>query len=412
VRKLATIAALGRKRKPGYVRAFKATIEGRDLIRVQWRELDGSAKTESFPDTRKGIAEAKAFADGVHERLTAKAAPVATFAPLTLRQVWEKYVAAHETAWRPKTLQSAADRWRVTELVLGRHTLATAVTPEVLDDLKNQLLKAKTKRRVERSSNQVRSMIDLVTAVFRWAEIRRLLPPSLVPSYRAKLSKEHRRQVVTMHEFRADDRAKVLAALDPRDAHQWRAWALTTLFAYCGPRQTAARHLEWVDVSFTDGLLRWRPETDKMGAERVQPMPEPVREALWVCYGWALAMGYAGRFVFFAVKRGHRTGDEKPYTYQAYVGQLHDAERRAGLEPIAYRGAHGFRRGIAGDVHAATGSEKTAADWIGDKSVKIVRDHYLLGRVDELRKTANLVGANATKHDGPASDGEAGGDNT
>lgn len=390
MKKLPVIATYGRPRKHGYVRVFKVTVGARALVRVQWAE-GGMLKTDSFDDTRKGIAEAKAFAEGTHDRLLAKVS-VASYEAMTLRQVWDRYVAAHVNAWRPATLVSATRRFRTVELVLGKTTPASQITPEVLDEMVTRLLNTLTHRREVRSSRQVRSMVDLVTAMFRWAEVdRRLLAPSLVPNYRAKLSKEAKRQVVTMHEFREEDRLKVLDQLNPRDSRQWRTWALTVLFAYCGPRQTAARSLEWTDIDFDAGTILWRPETDKMGNERLQPMPAPVRDALWVAYGWRGAQGYDGRFVFYAVQERGRSKDQ-PYTYQAYVKQLHDAEGRAGIKPIPYRGAHGFRRGIAGDVHSATGSEKSAADWIGDKSVKIVRDHYLLERADELRKTADIVG--------------------
>ncbi len=396
MKKLPVVATFGRPRKHGYVRVFKVTAEGRDLVRVQWRELGAhTPSTESFPDSRKGIAEAKAFAEGTHDRLMTKA-PLVSYEAMTLRGLWDRYVAAHVNAWRPKTLESAHGRWRTAELVLGKHTAAAHVTPEALDDMVTRLLATKTKHGRARSSIQVRSMVDLVTAMFRWAEVdRRLLAPSLIPNYRAKLSKEAKRQVVKMEEFRAEDRLKVLAKMDPTEQRQWRGWALTVLLAYCGPRQTAARSLEWSDLDMEAGLIRWRPETDKMGGDRVQPMPAPVLEAFKVAREWREKEGYAGPLVFFSVqKRGRDKG--QPWTYQAYIAQLHDAERRAGLEPVKYKGAHAFRRGIAGDVHSATGSEKQAADWIGDRSVKIVRDHYLLERTDELRKTANLVSANAT----------------
>ncbi len=128
-----------------------------------------------------------------------------------------------------------------------------------------------------------------------------------------------------------------------------------------------------------------------MGGEREQPMPEPVRDALWVAYGWRCTQAYAGPFVFYGVQIRRREAG-KPWTYQAFVAALHDAEARAGITAIKWRGAHGFRRGISGDIHAATGSSKKAADWIGDRSVKIVEKHYLLERAEEMRKTANLVG--------------------
>lgn len=389
--KLTVVDTFGRPRKHGYVRVFKLTIGQRELVRVQWRELDGTVKTESFPDSRKGIAEAKAFAEGVHDRLLAKA-PAVAYLPLTLRQVWDKYAAAHAKAWRPKTHQSAADRWKKVELLLGKDTPAVSVTPEAMDGIVNILVDNLTAQGRPRSTNQVRSIIALIRAVYRWASVERtLLAPSLIANYKAKFSKDLQRQVVEQHEFREADRLKVLGHWNPEKALEWRPWVLTTLFAYCGPRQNAARHLWLSDLDMDRRLIRWRPETDKMGGERFQPMPEPVYQAFMLALQWREADGYEGRFVFYAAQDRGRKKDQ-PWTYQAYIAQLHDAEDATGVPRELYRGAHGFRRGIAGDVHNATGSSKKAAGWIGDKSTRVVEKHYLLDREDELRATAALVG--------------------
>lgn len=392
----------GRKRKPDYVRGFRETVDGVPKIRVQWSRR---SSTESFDDTRKGLAEAKAFAEGVHESLQTRAP--AEIAPLTLRELVDKHIAAKDSEWRPNTLRLLRGRWGKLELSVGRSTPAHLITRETLDDLKRKLLET-------HSPNQVRLAIKAVTSVFRWGVDRDLVPPTKVVTYTAKFSKDVERSAPKMAEFSADERLKVIAQLDPRDSRQWRAWVLVTLLAYCGPRQNAARHLEWRDIDFDGGLIIWRPELDKMAGERSQPMPQPVRDALWVAYGWRQTQGYIGRFVFYGVQQRGRDKDQ-PWTYQAFCKALHDAERRAGMTPIKWRGAHGFRRGIAGDVHAKTGSSKKAAEWIGDKSVKVVERHYLLEREAEQRKTAEMVGgedatqakSNATKRNGPADEGEA-----
>lgn len=392
MKKLPVVVTFGRPRKLGYVRAFKVSVGDRDLVRVQWRKRDGSVGTESFPDTRKGIADAKAFAEGVYESLTTKPAPSpVAFQPLTLRQVWEKYAAAHAKAWRPKTHQSAADRWKKVELLLGKDTLATTITPESLDGIVTLLIDTPTAQGRSRSTNQVRSIVALIRAVYRWASVERdLLPPTRVTNYKVELSKDLQRQVVEQHEYRDADRIKVLAQWSPLRRKEWRAWALTTLLAYCGPRQNAALNLRWSDIDFDGEIITWRPEHDKMGHVRHQPMPAPVKDAFYVAMGWALEEGYTGGLVFFAVQ-DRRQKQDLPWSYQAYIAQLHAAEEAAGVTRLLYRGAHGFRRGIAGNVHSVTGSSKKAADWIGDKSTRVVEKHYLKVRKDDLSETALLV---------------------
>ncbi len=110
-----------------------------------------------------------------------------------------------------------------------------------------------------------------------------------------------------------------------------------------------------------------------------------------VAYGWRLAGRYEGRWVFFSARRKVRDAD-RPYTFQAYTAALHVAERRAGVAVLKYRAAHAFRRGIARDVYDMTNSEHKAAEWIGDKSVRVVKEHYLLERVESQEALAALVG--------------------
>jgi integrase len=96
--------------------------------------------------------------------------------------------------------------------------------------------------------------------------------------------------------------------------------------------------------------------------------------------------------VFFGARKRTLETD-RPWGFQAYTYALHEAEGRSGVPVIKYRGAHGFRRGISGDIYDATGSEKAAADWIGDRSLKVVRKHYLLERDEEMKRLAKVAAA-------------------
>jgi hypothetical protein len=413
-----TIEVFGKKGRRNYVRVVRELTGGVMRIRVLWKEP--LRQVESFEDTRNGLREARAFAEGVHDRLTAPLTP-AVIAPRSLREIFQAYLTAKVDEWADNTLRLRRWRWSKFELYAGRDTLARDVTRETLDGFKRAML-------ATHAPNQVRQAIKEVTGVFRWAVDRDMIPPTKVTNYSTGFKKAILRTGPKMAEYSRDERDRIIAALDPRDRGQWRAWALNVLFSYCGPRQSAARHLEVADIELEEpsflyqlaptqsqavfgGRIHWREETNKTGEDWWQPMPHPVAEAFWVALGWRQFDEYTGRFIFYGVQRrtrgqalrrdSRRAKDkeslqgvaiaEKPYTYAAFNSQLHAAEQRAGVEWIKYGAAHRHRRGVAGDVHEATGSEKAAADWLGDKSTKVIRAHYLLGREEDLQKTAALV---------------------
>jgi hypothetical protein len=163
-----------------------------------------------------------------------------------------------------------------------------------------------------------------------------------------------------------------------------------------------------------------------MGADRTQPMTDDVHDALWVTYGYRLRDRYQGRFVFFgaqAATRGEvrelreweldpkhkrigtgkkkaRVVADKPWSYAAFNQALRAPELRAHVPHVKYRAAHGFRRGIVGDLGDKYGSERLAGEWIGDKDVKVVKDSYVLEREDRMRKVAAGLGAEAPPKDG------------
>lgn len=419
-----TLESFGKKGRRNYVRIVREPVDGISRIRVMWKEPH--RQMESFQDTRNGLREARAFALGKHEALTSPAPAVVE--PITLRQGFEKYVTAMVDEWSDNTLRLRRWRWGKLELYAGRDTLARDITREVLDGLKRALL-------AKHAPKQVRQAIKEITGVFRWLVDRDLIPPTKVTNYTTGFKKAILRSGPTMGEYSREEREKIVAALDPRNPSQWRAWVLNVVFAFCGPRQTAARYLELDDVELHEpdfsvykntgnpgfgGRIHWREETAKNSEDWWQPMPAQVAEAFWVALGWRQFDQYVGRFLFYGVQRRtrgqalrrdrHRSKskesladievDEKPYSYAALIDQLHKAEARAGIETIKYRGTHAHRRGVGGDVHAATGSEKRAADYLGDRSIKVVRQHYLLGREEDLKDTAAIM-ENRSEPKGP-----------
>jgi hypothetical protein len=64
--------------------------------------------------------------------------------------------------------------------------------------------------------------------------------------------------------------------------------------------------------------------------------------------------------------------------------------RRAGVTHRRYRGMHGFRRAVAGDVARSTGNLKLAMEYIGDTDIRRARE-YIQVRPDHLREAASIM---------------------
>lgn len=419
------IKTYGEPRDRDYVRVYRQVFRnGATEIRVEWKEPKRVTRG-GWDDTRAGIAAAQAYGKGKHDALKSRGAEK-RFAPVTVRGLFARYVDANEADWRPATLIGKQNHWRLLELFVGRNVDATTVTPETLARLKKSLIQSRPKDGGRlKSINQVRATLNTVVAVYRWAIDADVLPPSKLVNYTVKFAKDLKKQVITTEEYTPEERERIVGAMSPLDSRNWRVWALTELFRFCGPRKNAALSLEWPNVDFDGNRILWAAETDKQGEERWQPMPPQVRDALLVAYGWALAFGYAGRWVFFrpgaglrdranggyvtarTKARAERTKD-LPYTYSAYNGSLHRYEKRAGLDPVPFKASHAFRRGIATDVHDATGSTRDAADWIGDKSVKVVDRHYIKTRTDKMEKLAGIASATARNSDSPETEARTG----
>lgn len=391
------------------IRGFRETVRGKKWTRVQWRPAPGAhLKTESFEGwTREARKAAEAFAEGLQLTLGKPAAAAEpALVQLTLDELWERFTLAEFDHLRPATRRNYGEHWRRFVIFAGPTKLADRVSLELLDEFKVAMTRRK------HSSNQIGETFKTIRRVFRWGSVERsLIAPSKVPSYRYRPGKDAKK--IKMREFRADERGKVLAQFDPRSSRGWRPYVFTSILAMSANRQNATRHLTWDDVDFEHERLRWRPELAKTGEERWQPIPRAAIEALWIAYGWRLASGYEGPFVFFRPELGVRRLDsgktgrwyidarrvaaaresiDKPWGYTSYAKLLAKACTDAGVQREKFQGAHAFRRGVAGDLADKYGS-KVAADYLGDKSVKLVEDRYILTREDQLREKGAVLEA-------------------
>lgn len=419
------------RRGHNYVRVFEERVGGTRYVRVQWSELPGQPlQTESWEYSTATAKEAKEWAAGTADRLAAGAAPAPK--DRTVRELAELHVAAVGEGWAVKTTAAFWHRWKRFEQFLGRHTVARLVTEETLDEFRARM------RRAEVATNQRAETIKVVKQVFRWAKRRKLLADNPIADYTMKLAKGEKRTEVP--EWKPAEVQRLLQQLEdehaPRDPKRWRLWVFLTLAAAQGTRQNALRHLSWADVNLAGvdhhhptarGIelpprsVWWNPAFDKVKIERAQPLTRPSVRALRVARVWAARLEYTGPWILSgatktsrgidealpawaedprAKKRGRtrRQVKDQPWTYSAFNQALRDLCARAldadgrPVEWVKGRAAHGFRKYSAGQVAELTGSERAAADWIGDQDIRIVRKHYLKRRAEAERRSAGLIG--------------------
>jgi len=363
-------------RRGAYIRVVLE--KGGKQHRVLWKNERGERKTESFAGDAKGRSLAVAFAEGLNDARTSP--PKLELASITLRDMWQKYLVS-EDHWREKTVKTNSNRWNQFELFAGPYYPAEKVTLEMLDEFRREM----KKRGIVQ--NQIRQHIAIVKVTFRWAMHRDLIPPSKIPTYRFRNSKDE--AVIEQKEFSLEDGARVLSQFDPRSSRQWRPYALVTIAAQQGPRENALLHLTWDDVDFENALVTWRRKWDKLGKERSQPMTEETVEALYIALGWRMWMKYEGPWVFPPVQ-ARRAERGEPWTYAAAMKQLSDACATAGVKRAKYQGYHAFRRGAAGNVSDMTGNPQTGMHWIGDTDMR-QSPRYLKTRSAQMQSVATQL---------------------
>jgi integrase len=383
--------ALGKR--GAFVRAFLEL----GLVRIQWTE-NSRRKTESWRDTSENRAIATAFAEGVAERLRTGRVPQ-EYAAHSVRDVYDAFLIAETEHLRPTSLKALKDRFRKFETFVGASKLASAVTRQTLDKFRAEM------KRVGHAGEQIARHVQVVKQVYEWAVDRDLIAPTKVTSYSYKRSRDDKPLVIP--EYAPREAKKMLRKVDPRSSGDWRLYVAIHLFAFAGPRQNAARHLEWRDVDFSAGTVRWRPELDKLGYDRTQPLPPQVMDALWVAYGWRGAYGYQGKYILFRPGAGmlDRGGwhdgvarvsarsrrravakPDQPWTYSAFNGALRRLEERSGVPHIKHRAAHGFRRYVINEVNARTGNLVLAGQYVGDKDLRTLMRSYVRERPEELAR--------------------------
>jgi integrase len=345
---------------------------GGTRIRVQWR-VGGLLKTESFPSTPAGKERAKSFAQGVVDALEARTVP----ARMTVAELWGRYAESELTNIRKRTFQLNADAWRKWELYVGREKVAEDLGVDTMTGFRAALEKQGL------AVNTIRRHVGGVKLIYNWGEAHELLARNKMHRYRFKVGKDKRPAKVP--EYRGDDFAAILAELPVTGTtRHWRAGGILALCGYQGARQNAVRHLQRDDLDFEACTVTWQPRWDKLGKKRVQPLRLPAVKVLADVMLQHERLGIDSPWIFPAPRKRTKS-DDPVYSAQALWWELTQAEKRAGITHKRGRGAHGLRRMLAGDVLALTKNLKTAGDAIGDKDLRILQEHYLSDRPEEVR---------------------------
>lgn len=351
------------------------------LVRVQWKVAGSKMQTKSYdgPDAK---ARAKAFAKGVADKLQMGVVPRAQ--QLTMQQMWDAFVEAEFPHLRPNTQRIYTESYRTWCVRFGWGFVAELTTPGMAADMRKDLTA------LEWEVNSIKKVIYDVKHVFSWAESLELIQKNKLRLYRFKVGKDNK--PVPPAEYRGDDFVKILAALDPSSAKEWRPFVALTLCGVQGARQWAVLHLTWEDVTRTE--ITWRAKWDKMGNEWTQPLRPQAAAALLLAGAWRDKKGYTGPWVIPPGSKKNAAGE--PYTAQSLWSALQKAEKRAGIPKAKGRGAHGLRRMLAGDISAITKDPLMGLRSIGDTDVRML-ERYVQNRPDEMRAAFDKLDSKETE---------------
>ena len=360
------------------VRVFiEAMKSGSKLVRVQGLE-HGKRRTESREYSHVNERWARAYADGVMNRL--QAGTIQRVERLTLHTLFEKYLLAKEPNWRAATGKAERVRWRVVENVLGANTPIEFVSMDTVDEFRAVLRKRKAKGKRLTAPNQIAHYIGILKRVFRFAAQRKHLVPNPIADYENRLAKDEQR--TKMAEYTPAEWKAIIAAFNYRKQREWRPWVAIVLAGILGPRQRALLSLRVDDIDLVSRKVRWRPETDKLGRDRLQPLPRNAVFAIRIALVWHRRMRYSGQWLF---PRVEEVRGDVPWTYAALIHFLQSRARQAGVEPKPFVGLHGLRRTAGKNALIAAGGDLTvAASWIGDTDIRTFTRSYVNEREGEL----------------------------
>lgn len=380
-RKKGELASFGRRGEWVKVRADK----GRGLVIVQWIEPGRKQRRQqSWPDTPASREEAVAWAQGRYERI--RGGGEASPTRVTLLELWQAFARDQFPSLRPRSQRLYTEYFRKWMTMWGPTFPVEHTTPAMAAEFRERLTK------MGRSIGYVRKIVQMAQLVYAWGERSEIISRNRLALYKFKVKKEDR--PTPPAEYRAEDFTRILAALDPASATQWRPYVALALCGLQGARQNAVLHARWEDITWgrhvvddagalqwVPGRIVWRSGWDKLGKEWSQPLRYQAQLALEIAWHWRAVAESDAPWV---LPPGSAKSGSPVYSAQSLWAALRHAETRAGVPHAPFRGAHGLRRLLAGEVAEATGDPLLALHSIGDSDPRML-ERYVQVREDRVQ---------------------------
>jgi integrase len=358
----------------------------RNRIEVYYRDLEGVEHKRIFSNDKEGKAEAAAWAETYHStraQMANEAKAPEKRAPLTVRELWEKFVAspAYTKDIRRATQINYVGRWKKWEVFMKPEAIVNETTLDDVDRFRAACDAAGI------AINSVRQILNVVRTIYNWGQSRKLITQNELALFKWKTPKDA--EILEPGEFTSIEYEALLRTFKPWQlmdgslfaAKNWRPWVALMILGHHGMRFRAVRHLREIDLDWDAGVVRWPGEFQKQGKDVEQPITHALLSALIVARYWRDRHAPDSPWILFAERK-----KDEPYSYSSFQYQLVEAEKDAeipdgnggtkkGIEHQAYRAAHGFRRMVVGNLLDATGDLMTAMNYVGDIDLKQAKSY-------------------------------------
>ena len=185
--------------------------------------------------------------------------------------------------------------------------------------------------------------------------------------------------------------------LRPHKDVDWRATLAANVAYDTGRRITAILSLRSEDIQ-TDGeriVLHFRRECDKADRDGFVPISKETAELLADALEQDIVQEYG--WIFPEGRLDYDDARDKPWSRDAAIDRLADAEHASGIEHVAGRAYHGIKRiHVTKSMEIAHGDTQLVGDLTGNVSAALLRQTYRFGQgaskarhVDAIREALN-----------------------